>query len=106
VQSNGCCAHTLADRLAGMTATLKPQIEPEEIAERPGSLVQCSTKFFRDCAPEVLDLVGIGRTVYVNLNLAPDADAIAVVMPWAEYYELITMRDKIAGITGAMQRAG
>ena len=108
--TNGCCgvSHSEAgSRLAGLTG--KPEIKPDyETDPRTDFGSSCSTTYFRGNASEVLDLVGLGKTIAICVDLAPDADPVAVTMPWADYRDLISMRAKIAAITGGMQpqRAG
>lgn len=109
--TNGC--HTVnhseaGSRLADLLAA-KPTIAPESAYETdPRSSVRstCGSGFFRSNPADVLDLAQTGRTIEVCLDFADGAAPIAVVMPWRDYAELIAMRDKIASITGSMQRAG
>jgi hypothetical protein len=104
VQStNGCCVHSPAERLAGLIGGQKPTIEPDVVDQTALALSQCNTGYFRNQPAEVLDLVGLGRTIAICVDLDPTADPVAVVMPWGQYRELITMKDRIAAITGQMQ---
>lgn len=102
--SNGFAATAQAsERLA----TLLP-LAPEEAEQDPyvAPKVTCSTDFFRQRGACLLDLVALGKTIEVALDLAPSAPPVAVVVPWAWYAETIAMREKIAAITGGFQPPG
>jgi hypothetical protein len=109
IGNNGAAAAYAGGPAARLSEMLgpKPTIEPDRGDEPkpPEAKITCSTDFFRQDAARVLDFAYLGRRVEVCLDLAPDADPIAVVMPWDEYRALMEMRDKIHSITGSMQRA-
>ena len=106
--TNNCQApsHTEAgSRLVGLVGPVPiPATDPAADAYAAVK-VTCTPSFFRDRAADVLDLVSLGKTIEVTLDLAPSAPPIAVVVPWAEYCRFIDMRTKIESITGQMQRA-
>ena len=104
ISSNGFTATAQAsDRPATLLPLAPAEPDPDPYV---ASRVTCSTGFFRERGAEVLDLVGLGKTVEVALDLAPSAPPIAAVVPWAQYEGMVAMRAKIAAITGGFQRSG
>ncbi len=104
--TNGCCAQASprADRLAGVVLIgERPKIDPEANERVPTRYDSCDAGFFRLHPGEVLDLVHLGKSIEICPDLARDADPVAVLMPWAQYKELISMRDRAAAIFGGMQ---
>lgn len=105
--TNGVCQHPshseAGSRIAGVLGP-KPKIE-QDYETDPQSLGNpCHASMLRAKPAEILDLVGTGRTVEIIVDYAPaGTEPIAVVMPWAQYRELITMRDRAAAIFGGFQ---
>jgi hypothetical protein len=95
-----------ANRLVGVMFEAPPTIEPEPKTDTSAPYNACDAGFLRTHPAEVLDLVQLGKTVEIRVDLAPGADPIGVLMPWRDYEELRSMRARIAAITGGMQRAG
>jgi hypothetical protein len=98
------------NRTAGyLPGAMKTIDEPKHQGGQAVGVV-ANTGFFRDRPQDLFDLCAFGgKTVELYWDLGqPEATAkpTVVLMPGAEYLELIAMRDKIRAITGQVARAG
>ena len=110
--TNGCChapSHTEAgSRIAGVLGP-KPKIEPDneagEFTAPYGAEPTGRAGFYDSTRPRCSTWSVRERTVERS-KYAPDDPIGVMTVMWSEYRDLMSMRDRIAAITGGFQPKG